>query len=70
MSSAPAVELTDLDRKRRKQAEFLVHARVPWTIVGQIGVVNSELAAKVKNLMAKAAHIPRVTVEPDWYYNV
>lgn len=30
----------DMDRKRRKQAEFLVHRAVPWHLINSIGVIN------------------------------
>jgi hypothetical protein len=61
--------LSDLDRKRRKQAEFLVHRRVPWELISQIGVLNRGKADSVAEALAGAAHQPSVTVEPDWYYS-
>jgi hypothetical protein len=61
--------LADLDRKRRKQAEFLVHRRVPWKLITKIGVLNRGKGEVVSKLIAGMDHQPGVTVEPDWYYN-
>jgi len=60
--------LADLDRKRRKQAEFLIHQRFPWELISQIGVINSTIAERVKAAIADQPHRPRVTVERNWYY--
>jgi hypothetical protein len=60
--------LADLDRKRRKQAEFLVHKRFPLELVSRIGVFNRAKAELVTKLLEKSAHRPNVTVEPEWYY--
>ena len=62
--------LTDPDRKRRKQAEFLVHQRVPWSLVSQIGVISRAMAQRVSGLIASSDHRPPITVEPNWYYNI
>jgi ssDNA thymidine ADP-ribosyltransferase, DarT len=61
--------LSDPDRKRRKQAEFLVHQQFPWRHVTQISVINQATATQVKALIQANEHQPRVTVEPKWYYN-
>lgn len=58
----------DGDRKRRKQAEFLVHGSVPWTAISQIGVIDATIAARASALLATAAHRPEVVVQPQWYY--
>lgn len=58
----------DGDRKRRKQAEFLVWQRLPWTAISQIGVIDATIAEQVSVLMASAAHRPNVVVQPQWYY--
>ena len=62
--------LADLDRKRRKQAEFLVHERFPWELVSQIGVINPTMATRVTTMIGRAAHRPQMAIEPNWYYNV
>jgi hypothetical protein len=58
----------DLDRKRRKQAEFLIHGSVPWNWFHQIGVVDQRRAQRVREIIAEAEHRPEVAVEPRWYY--
>jgi hypothetical protein len=59
----------DPDVKRRKQAEFLVHEKFPWELVERIAVIDDTTAAKVTSIVTRAAHRPRVTIEPKWYYN-
>ena len=61
--------LENPDVKRKKQAEFLVHARFPWTLVERIGVMDREMADNVTQLIEAAEHRPRVAIERDWYYN-
>jgi hypothetical protein len=58
----------DPDRKRRKQAEFLVHRSFPWSWVEEIGVIDEEVGRQVKTILAGAQHQPAVTIEPKWYY--
>jgi len=58
----------DPDRKRRKQAEFLVYGEVPLSVIVGIGVYNE--AAKT-NILAKFAEHDfscNVIVKPDLYY--
>ena len=47
--------LEDGDRKRRRQAEFLVHGRVPWSLVTEIAVMNRSVEKKVKSLLEREA---------------
>jgi hypothetical protein len=61
--------LADPDITRRKQAEFLVHGQFPWMLFQSIGVLDATMAAQVRAALADAAHKPRVTIEPNWYYN-
>ena len=61
--------LANPDVKRRKQAEFLVHGRFPWGLVTQLGVLDTTMASDVRTVLAGASHLPRVTIEPKWYYN-
>lgn len=58
----------DGDRKRRRQAEFLVGSAVPFGAVRQIGVMTETVAEQVRNELADTAHQPAVVVRPDWYY--
>jgi len=58
----------DPDRKRRKQAEFLIYREVPLSVIIGIGVYNE--TAKTNTLAKFAAHdfTCSVIVKPDLYY--
>jgi len=58
----------DPDRKRRKQAEFLVNPSVPWNWFDRIGVIDSPMKRRVEGVIARFEHQPRVVVKPSWYY--
>ncbi|WP_224363560.1 type II toxin-antitoxin system toxin DNA ADP-ribosyl transferase DarT [Hyalangium versicolor] len=58
----------DGDRKRRRQAEFLVHRFLPWDAVREIGVCTEAVRQNVERVLARAPHTPQVNVVPDWYY--
>lgn len=61
---------TDNDRKRRKQAEFLIKHSVPWRLVEEIVVINQAAKDMVDQTLANfpQRHHPPVTIKPDWYY--
>lgn len=63
-----ATDFRDPLIKEGKQAEFLLHERFPWSLVDLVGVVDRTIKAQVTELLAKAAHLPPVTVKPNWYY--
>jgi len=58
------------DRKRRKQAEFLVHRECPWDLVKCIGVINAEAQQKVLSILAQydAKLSKEILIKPKWYY--
>ncbi|MBN2404901.1 MAG: DUF4433 domain-containing protein, partial [Coriobacteriia bacterium] len=60
----------DMDRQRRKQAEFLVHRLFPWQLVREIAVLNAVMEARVAKIMAEFpnAHHPVAQVRAEWYY--
>lgn len=60
----------DGDRKRRKQAEFLIYQVCPWDLIQDIVVLNRNVKLKVEAILAKFTNIkqPLVTIEPSWYY--
>jgi hypothetical protein len=57
----------DPDRKRRRQAEFLVHEFFPWELVSYIGVYDRSIAGTVGKLLKGDG--PKVGVERGWYYD-
>lgn len=58
----------DGDRKRRRQAEFLVHDFLPFECVRAIGVMNARMEVKVNQLLARSSCKPAVSVARGWYY--
>jgi len=59
----------DLDRKRRKQAEFLVPRFFPWQAVDRVGVIDRTMKTRVEGVIAGAEHRPPVSVRRKWYYD-
>jgi len=62
--------LNDMDRQRRKQAEFLVYESCPWELIETIGVLNSRMKQRVEKILdeyPESMHHP-VTIHSDWYY--
>jgi hypothetical protein len=59
----------DMDRQRRKQAEFLVHRTLPWNLLTMIGVYNEAARARVQSeLAAHQRETLPVEVHTEWYY--
>jgi hypothetical protein len=56
----------DGDRKRRRQAEFLVKDFFPWKLVEQIAVYGTTTAKMVSGILS--GDHPRVVIEQGWYY--
>lgn len=54
------------DRKRRRQAEFLVHNFFPWELVSYIGAYDRSIAEKVGAII-KGSN-PKVGIQRGWYY--
>jgi hypothetical protein len=63
-------EVSDMDRQRRKQAEFLIHRTCPWALIQEIGVVNTPMKTRVEEILNgfPAAMRRVVNVQPRWYY--
>ena len=58
----------DGDRKRRRQAEFLVHQRVPWSLIRGICAINQTVADEVNRLLTQFRQTTTVKVRPTYYY--
>jgi hypothetical protein len=54
--------------KEGKQAEFLVHRSVLWTLVSRVGVQAADIRTRAIAAMTEAEHRPRVKILPNWYY--
>lgn len=63
-------EINDMDRQRRKQAEFLVHRSCDWSLIDQIVVVDVKMKKRVEDILKMfpgGLHRP-VVVHRGWYY--
>jgi hypothetical protein len=58
----------DGDRKRRRQAEFLVHHQLPWADISHIVVRSNARIQQVAQIIAGCVHKPQVVVKTAWYY--
>jgi len=60
----------DMDRQRRKQAEFLVHRFCSWSFISEIGVIDVPMKARVETILAGSERSlgQTVAVRPEWYY--
>lgn len=58
----------DGDRKRRRQAEFLVYQSVPWSLIRGIGVQNKAVKDNVNQLLEIFGQTTDVRVLPSYYY--
>ena len=59
---------TDGDRKRRRQAELLVHQFFPWPLIHEIGVMTTAIGEQVDQALQGQLHSPAVVVRREWYY--
>jgi len=59
---------SDGDRKRRRQAEFLVQQFFPWNLVLGIGVLDDTIKKQVEAALVGSPHRPLVKIEARWYY--
>jgi hypothetical protein len=65
-----ADSVNDMDRQRRKQAEFLVHQFCDWSLVQKIAVINDQMRAMVEAILngfPSRLHRP-VEIHSSWYY--
>jgi hypothetical protein len=60
----------DNDRKRRKQAEFLVWEHLPWSAIRGIAVLNETVKEQVEETLGShpGVYAPRVLAKRNWYY--
>lgn len=58
----------DGDRKRRRQAEFLIHQYCPWNLIKEIGVIDKKIESNVKNILQNFNDKTSIKVYSNWYY--
>ena len=58
------------DSRASKQAEFLVHAQVPWSLIERVGVLTPGAARRVLEILSSTPGTGRARVEVrrEWYY--
>lgn len=63
--------IDDMDRMRRKQAEFLVHESLDWSLIRSIGVYDQQRKQQVEQIMEteQVSHRPIVKIKRNWYYH-
>jgi len=65
-----ADRVEDMDRQRRKQAEFLIHRVCDWSLIHEVAVLNEGIKRRVEAVMggfSKGLRRP-VRIRRDWYY--
>src|ERR1035441_8721227 len=62
--------VNDMDRQRRKQAEFLIHEFCPWEVIQDITVQNAATKARVEAVLSDfpAEQRKLVNINTGWYY--
>ncbi len=58
----------DPDRKERRQAECLVHPRVPWQVIEGIATKTERARAQVERVLGTAGQPTPVVVSAEWYF--
>ncbi len=60
----------DMDRQRRKQAEFLIHRLCSWDLITEIAVLNDTARQRVEQILGGFDPSVRrgIAVKSDWYY--
>ncbi len=58
----------DGDRKRRRQAEFLVYDSVPFSAVRVIWVCDDDARTRVAAALEDSRFEPAICIRKDWYY--
>ena len=58
----------DTDRKRRKQAEFLVYNELQLSAIIAFVVYNNDVKTKILTKFTEHSFEGNIFVKPDWYY--
>lgn len=56
------------DRKRRRQAEFLVHQQFPVSLISEIAVFDAGIEAQVLGILRSSGLNVPVQIRRNWYY--
>ena len=65
-----ADNVDDMDRQRRKQAEFLIYRFCDWSLIEGIAVINLKMKKRVERILAKFQDTKQrpIIVKSKWYY--
>lgn len=60
----------DMDRQRKKQAEFLIYRSCPWDVIEEIGACNHWALTRVGAILKRfdSELLRPVRIRPEWYY--
>lgn len=63
-------DVNDMDRQRKKQAEFLVHRYCPWSLIHEIVVIDTAMQQRVQAIQVNFPSDQRrvVKIDRNWYY--
>ncbi len=56
------------ETRRKRQAEFLVHAFFPWTAIEAIATYDQTAKSQVEHALTPTGHRPPVQARRAWYY--
>lgn len=65
-----ADNVDDMDRQRRKQAEFLVYKYCDWSLIHEIVVIDAGMKLKVEQIFDRfpSRMRRRMCIDREWYY--
>lgn len=58
----------DNDRRRRRQAEFLVYQFFPWDLFSKIVVYEEKFAEQIGKMLKNGEMTNKIRVNREWYY--
>jgi hypothetical protein len=61
-------DFRDSDVKESKQAEFLIHTSLPWSLVSGIVVSSVRIQTTASTAISSALYKPPIAVNRNWYY--
>ena len=67
-AAVAATDFRDPSIKEGKQAEFLLHEKLPWSLVTRVGAASVAMRDRAAAIVSHAGHRTPVDVRPRWYY--
>ena len=56
------------DGKRKRNAEFLIHPRIPVSRIRELGVINEAAQVRIHGMLAQYNAPLAVTIQRDWFF--